>query len=74
MPKLIRIISPFFLIIIFILFISFYYKNNSENFFFLKNINQQFILTLGLLGFLYLLLETLFLNIIFKFNNKRESF
>ena len=74
MPKLIRIISPFFLIIIFILFISFYYKNNSENFFFLKNINQQFILTLVLLGFLYLLLETLILNIIVKFNNKRESF
>ena len=74
MPKLIRIISPFFLIIIFILFISFYYKNNSENFFFLKNINQQFILTLVLLGFLYLLLETLILNIIVKFNNRRESF
>ncbi len=74
MSKLIRIISPFFLIIIFILFISFYYKNNSENFFFLKNINQQFILTLVCLGFLYLLLETLILNIIVKFNNKSESF
>ena len=74
MSKLIRIISPFFLIIIFILFINFYYKNNSENFFFLKNISQQYILTLIFLGFLYLLLETLILNIIIKFNNKGDSF
>lgn len=74
MSKIINLILPFFLILVFIIFINDYYENNIQKFFFLKNIDLIFILKLLLLGFLYLVLETIILNIIVEFNGKKHSF
>ena len=74
MSKFFRILIPISLIIFFFVFINHYYKNNIKNFYFLENINFNYILILLFLGFCYLLLETSILKLIVMFNGKNHSF
>ena len=74
MVKFFRFIFPFIILSIFFIVVRHYYHNNSENFIFLKNINTEYILSLFVLGFFYLILETLILRVIVTFNNKNSSF
>ena len=74
MVKFFRFIFPFIILSIFFIVVRHYYQNNSENFIFLKNMNTEYILSLLVLGFFYLILETLILRVIVTFNNKNSGF
>ena len=72
--NLLKIFYPYILIVLFILLISNYYSSNKSDFFYLYNIQTEYLILVVIICFLYLITETIILILIVNHFKKKISF